>query len=86
MQVLRAHWAYARIIRATLQDCRLGRLWGHPRETSRYRRAWPLPCLSREAVCCTIVLQTLSKPSLASMGGMLHEQSLRPDSTVSALP
>jgi len=28
---------HARIIRATLQDCRLGRLGGHPRETSRYR-------------------------------------------------
>ena len=52
---------HVRIVRVTLQDCRLGRLRGQPHETSRYRGPG-LSLLLARGRSCTIVLQTQSKP------------------------
>src|SRR6185437_5258587 len=40
---------HARIVRVTLQDCRLGRLRGPPPRNVTLRRAWPLPASHVEA-------------------------------------
>jgi hypothetical protein len=42
-QVPRAHWTSRPHLRATLQDCRRGRLWGPPPPNIKLPRDWPLP-------------------------------------------
>ena len=70
---------HARIVRVTLQDCRLGRLGGPTPRNITLPRAWPLPCTSREALRCLSAVRIRSKPPVTDLIGMPHEQAIRPE-------
>jgi hypothetical protein len=76
---------HVRIVRATLQDCRPGRLWGPPPRNITLPRAWPL--LASHARHVVLYQQSIEEVKSSWPGSNVRRnQAARPESAVSAHP